>query len=99
MCVAAPIALTLFRKERSRVDEPSCKPGTEAGRLTLGRSASWRIQVVRLHEVYRSGYAQTLYMLLGAVGFVLLIAVVNVEAIKRFLGKNDAKRISNAANF
>ena len=43
---------------------------------------SWRIQVVGLHEVYRSGYARTLYMLLGAVGFVLLIAVVNVANLQ-----------------
>jgi putative ABC transport system permease protein len=43
---------------------------------------SWRIQVIALHEAYRSGYAQTLYLLLGAVGFVLLIAAVNVANLQ-----------------
>jgi hypothetical protein len=43
---------------------------------------SWRIQVVALHDVDRSGYARTLYVLLGAMGFVLLSAAVNVANLQ-----------------
>jgi putative ABC transport system permease protein len=43
---------------------------------------TWRTEVVPLHEAYRNGYARTLYMLLGAVGFVLLIAAVNVANLQ-----------------
>jgi predicted permease len=41
-----------------------------------------RIAVVPLDERYRQEYARTLYMLLGAVGFVLLIAAVNVANLQ-----------------
>jgi len=47
-----------------------------------GANTAWRLQVAPLHTVYRRGYAQTLYMLLGAVGFVLLIAAVNVANLQ-----------------
>ena len=43
---------------------------------------TWSLNVVPLHDVYRDGYSQTLYMLLGAVGFVLLIAAVNVANLQ-----------------
>jgi putative ABC transport system permease protein len=42
----------------------------------------WHVEVAALARVYRSGYAETLYMLLGAVGFVLLIASVNVANLQ-----------------
>ena len=42
----------------------------------------FRINVVPLDEQYRREYARTLYMLLGAVGFVLLIAAVNVANLQ-----------------
>ena len=51
-----------------------------AGPPTAGNT--WRTEVVPLHDAYRNGYARTLYMLLGAVGFVLLIAAVNVANLQ-----------------
>lgn len=45
-------------------------------------NAAFTLQVTPLHQVYRDGYARTLYMLLGAVVFVLLIAAVNVTNLQ-----------------
>ena len=42
----------------------------------------WRIRLEPLHEIYTGGYKQTLYLLLGAVAFVLLIATVNVANLQ-----------------
>jgi putative ABC transport system permease protein len=42
----------------------------------------WRIQLEPLHEVFTAQYKATLYLLLGAVGFVLLIAAVNVANLQ-----------------
>src|SRR5262245_7692487 len=41
-----------------------------------------RVELTPLHEVYRSGYARSVYMLMGAVIFVLLIATVNVANLQ-----------------
>jgi putative ABC transport system permease protein len=46
------------------------------------RIQSWTLQVTPLQEFYRQGYARTVYMLLGAVVFVLLIASVNVANLQ-----------------
>src|SRR5262249_55793283 len=46
------------------------------------RNQSWTLQVTPLQEFYRQGYARTVYMLLGAVAFVLLIASVNVANLQ-----------------
>jgi putative ABC transport system permease protein len=51
-------------------------------RAATSPANTWRLQVSPLHTVYRSGYAQTLYMLLGAVAFVLLIAAANVANLQ-----------------
>jgi putative ABC transport system permease protein len=45
-------------------------------------AANWRIRLEPLHDVFTSGYKETLYLLLGAVGFVLLIAAVNVANLQ-----------------
>jgi len=45
-------------------------------------SSTWALHVNSLYDVYRSGYARTVYMLLGAVAFVLLIAAVNVANLQ-----------------
>ena len=39
---------------------------------------TFTLRVTPLHSFYRDGYARTVYLLLGAVAFVLLIASVNV---------------------
>ncbi len=43
---------------------------------------TYTFQVTPLHQAYREDYARTLYMLLGAVVFVLLIASVNVANLQ-----------------
>lgn len=45
-------------------------------------SGPWQIRIVPLHEVYTDGYGNTLYILLGAISFVLLIAAVNVANLQ-----------------
>jgi putative ABC transport system permease protein len=42
----------------------------------------WRVRLVPLHDVYTDGYGNTLYILLGAITFVLLIAAVNVANLQ-----------------
>jgi putative ABC transport system permease protein len=42
----------------------------------------WRIRLRPLRDVFTARYTQTLYLLLGAVGFVLLIAAVNVANLQ-----------------
>ena len=56
-------------------------PAGPQGRGPAGGGA-FRVGVGPLHEVYTRGYARTLYLLLGAVGFVLLIATVNVTNLQ-----------------
>ena len=46
------------------------------------RNDTYTLHVTPLHQAYREDYARTLYMLLGAVGFVLLIASVNVANLQ-----------------
>jgi putative ABC transport system permease protein len=55
---------------------------------------TYTLQVTPLHQAYREDYARTLYMLLGAVGFVLLIASVNVANLQLNRG---AKRLPEMA--
>ena len=57
-----------------RPEEPN-----DAGQGAVG---ALRVQLTPLHDVYRGNYAETLFMLLGAVGFVLLIASVNVANLQ-----------------
>jgi putative ABC transport system permease protein len=45
-------------------------------------AADWRIHLEPLHDVFTADYEETLYLLLGAVGFVLLIAAVNVANLQ-----------------
>lgn len=42
----------------------------------------WEVRIQPLDEVFNAGYADTLYLLLGAVAFVLLIASVNVANLQ-----------------
>jgi putative ABC transport system permease protein len=58
----------------ARRTEASLPGGTDA--------ADWHIRLEPLHEIFTADYKQTLYLLLGAVGFVLLIAAVNVANLQ-----------------
>ena len=59
---------------------------TIASAVEASRGASdaddWRVELDPLHEVFTSQYTETLYLLLGAVGFVLMIAAVNVASLQ-----------------
>ena len=59
---------------------------TIAGRVEASRGVTdaddWRIELEPLHEAFTSQYKETLYLLLGAVGFVLMIAAVNVASLQ-----------------
>ena len=46
----------------------------------------WRIRLTPLHDVFTDGYDNTLYILLGAISFVLLIAAVNVANLQMSRG-------------
>jgi len=46
----------------------------------------WHIRLTPLHEVFTDGYRNTLYILLGAISFVLLIAAVNVANLQMSRG-------------
>lgn len=48
----------------------------------LDADDAWRTRLVPMQDAYRDGYADPLTMLLGAVGFVLLIAAVNVSNLQ-----------------
>jgi putative ABC transport system permease protein len=54
----------------------------EAARPGAVDADDWRIQLQPLHEVFTAQYRNTLYLLLGAVAFVLLIAAVNVANLQ-----------------
>jgi putative ABC transport system permease protein len=54
----------------------------EAERPGASDADDWRIRLRPLHEVFTAQYAETLYLLLGAVAFVLLIAAVNVANLQ-----------------
>ena len=54
----------------------------EAASARGADAAEWRIRLQPLHDVFTSNYKDTLYLLLGAVGFVLLIAAVNVANLQ-----------------
>ncbi len=68
--------------------QASAELTTIAKRIEAARPASaadaddWRIQFKPLHEVFTEQYQETLYLLLGAVAFVLLIAAVNVANLQ-----------------
>jgi len=62
-----------------------------------GAAESWRAQVVPLQDVFTAGYANTLYLLLGAVSFVLLIAAVNVANLQLSRGITRETEMSTRA--
>jgi putative ABC transport system permease protein len=54
----------------------------------------WQIRLVPLHDVYTEGYSNTLYILLGAISFVLLIAAVNVTNLQLSRGVSRQAEMS-----
>jgi putative ABC transport system permease protein len=54
----------------------------ESARPGAADADDWRIRLTPLQEVFTAQYTETLYLLLGAVGFVLLIAAVNVANLQ-----------------
>jgi putative ABC transport system permease protein len=56
--------------------------GNTGNRGNAAATDAWRVQLVPLHDVFTDGYANTLYVLLGAISFVLLIAAVNVANLQ-----------------
>jgi putative ABC transport system permease protein len=54
----------------------------EASRPGATDAEDWRVQFEPLHDVFTADYRETLYLLLGAVAFVLLIAAVNVANLQ-----------------
>ncbi len=54
----------------------------EAAAPGAADAGDWRIRLEPLHDVFTAQYKQTLYLLLGAVAFVLLIAAVNVANLQ-----------------
>jgi putative ABC transport system permease protein len=68
--------------------QASAELTTIAKRIEAARPGSaadaddWRVQFKPLHEVFTNQYQETLYLLLGAVAFVLLIAAVNVANLQ-----------------
>jgi putative ABC transport system permease protein len=67
--------------------EAEAELGTIASRIEASLPGAtdvedWRIELEPLHEVFTGEYQETLYLLLGAVGFVLLIAAVNVANLQ-----------------
>jgi putative ABC transport system permease protein len=56
--------------------------GVEADGPAAAEAQDWRVRLQPLHEVFTAEYKETLYLLLGAVAFVLLIAAVNVANLQ-----------------
>ena len=57
----------------------------------------WRIRLTPLHDVFTDGYGNTLYILLGAISFVLLIAAVNVANLQLSRGITRQAEMSTRA--
>lgn len=68
-------------------EEAQAELGTIARRVESSQPEAtdveeWSVELQPLHDIFTDGYADTLYLLLGAVGFVLLIASVNVANLQ-----------------
>jgi putative ABC transport system permease protein len=59
----------------------------------------WRIRLTPLHEVFTDGYSNTLYILLGAISCVLLIAAVNVTNLQLSRGITRQVEMATRAAF
>jgi putative ABC transport system permease protein len=62
--------------------------------LSRDYPADWTVRVTSLHDRMRSGYRSTLLVLLGAVGFVLLITCANVANLLLARGIGRQKEIA-----
>jgi putative ABC transport system permease protein len=57
----------------------------------------WHIRLMPLHDVFTDGYGNTLYILLGAISFVLLIAAVNVANLQLSRGVSRSPEMAARA--
>lgn len=62
----------------------------EASQPGTTDAEDWRVELQPLHEIFTADYKEALYLLLGAVGFVLLIATVNVANLQ--LGRSVTRQ-------
>jgi putative ABC transport system permease protein len=85
-----------LEQAQEEIDTLARTTGLEGG--NRDDAGSWRIQLMPLHEVFTSGYGNTLYILLGAISFVLVIAAVNVANLQLTRGVTRHAEMSTRAS-
>jgi putative ABC transport system permease protein len=71
-----------FDYARAEAELTTIATAVEAAGPNGADAADWRVRLEPLHDIVTAEYKETLYLLLGAVAFVLLIAAVNVANLQ-----------------